>query len=195
MAGNLRLYHNHPAVSIHATLHIMNRSSPSMTPQAREVVADNMKERIYSAITLLAVMAALWQNAGHHSHGGTIISIVGAATALWLATLIATRMSYRAVHGRSITRREYIRTLFTASGLLAPAILPVIIIALSGATHWYNLQTALMASMIISLLSLFLLSFNAGRKIYDSVGRLVVVSMLEMSVGVGVIVLKLAVGE
>lgn len=166
-----------------------------MSPRMREAVAENMKERIYSTITLLAVLAALWQNASHHSHIGTIASILGAAVALWLATLIATRMSYRAVHGRSIHRSEYVKTLFTSSGLIAPAILPAIIIAISGLTHWYNLKTALMAAIVASLLSLFLLSFTAGRKIYDSFGRLILVSTLEMSVGVGVILLKLAVGE
>jgi TRAP-type C4-dicarboxylate transport system permease large subunit len=167
----------------------------TLTPHMREVVAENMKERIYSSITLLAVMAALWQNADHHRSLGTIASILGAAVALWLATLIATRMSYRAVHGKSISRSAYAKTLFASSGLLAPAIPPILIIAISGVTGWYSLKTALMASMVIGLLSLFLLSFTAGRKIYDNIWRLLVVSALEMSVGIGVILLKLAVGE
>lgn len=173
----------------------MDRNIDKITPRMREVIAENMKERIYSTITLLAVLAALWQNAAHHSHTGAIASLLGAAVALWLATLIATRMSYRAVHGRSIARSEYVRTFFTSSGLIAPAILPTVIIGISGVTHWYTLKTALMAAIIASLLSLFLLSFTAGRKIYDSFGRLILVSTLEMSVGIGVILLKLAVGE
>lgn len=154
-----------------------------------------MRERIYSSITLLAVMAALWQNSQHHTHFGAVASIFGAAVALWLATLIAIRMSYRAVHGKGITRREYSRTLFAASGLLAPAMPPVILIAISGVTELYDLKTALMAAMIVGLFSLFLLSFTAGRKIYDSTWRLLLVSSLEMAVGIGVILLKLAVGE
>jgi hypothetical protein len=166
-----------------------------MPPEMREAVAENMKERIYSSITLLAVMAALWQNSGHHTAIGAIASIFGAAVALWLATLIAMRMSYRAVHGKSIKPQDYIKALFTSSGLLAPSAPPIIIIGISGITHLYALKTALMASMVIGLLSLFLLSFSAGRKIYDSTWRLILVSALEMSVGVGVILLKLAVGE
>ncbi len=167
----------------------------TLTPQMREIIADNMRERIYSSITLLAVMAALWQNAQHHTHIGAIASILGAAVALWLATLIAIRMSYRAVHGKGISRREYSRTLFAASGLLAPAAPPILLIALSGLTHLYSLKSALMAAIIVGLLSLFLLSFTAGRKIYDSTWRLLLVSALEMTVGIGVILLKLAVGE
>lgn len=166
-----------------------------LTPQMREIIADNMRERIYSSITLLAVMAALWQNSEHHTHLGTAASIFGAAVALWLATLIAIRMSYRAVHGKGITAKEYSRTLFAASGLLAPAAPPIILVAISGFTDLYSLKTALMASMIIGLFSLFLLSFTAGRKIYDNTWRLLLVSALEMTVGVGVILLKLAVGE
>lgn len=162
---------------------------------AREVVAENMKERVYSTITLLAVLVTMWQNAAHHSHIGAIGSIAGAVIGVWAATLIAARMSYRAVHGKAIDRTDYVRTFFTSSGLLAPAISPILIIAISGLTGWYGLQAALVASMVVSLLSLFALSFSAGRKIYDSVGRLLVVSALEMSVGIGVILLKLAVGE
>jgi hypothetical protein len=161
----------------------------------REIIADNMRERIYSSITLLAVMAALWQNADHHTYLGTIASIFGAAVALWLATLIAIRMSYRAVHGQAISHREYSRTLFAASGLLAPAVPPIILIALSWLTHFYDLKIALGAAMIVGLLSLFILSFTAGRKIYNSTWRLLLVSLLEMAVGIGIIILKLAVGE
>lgn len=166
-----------------------------LTPAMREVVAENMKERVYSTITLLAVLAVMWQNADHHSTLGTIAVIFGSVVALWLATLISIRMSYRAVHGKAISLISYRKALFSASGLLAPAITPIIIIALSGLTDWYGLKEALLAAIAVSLLSLFVLSFTAGRKIYDNFWRLLAVSLLEMSVGVGVILLKLAVGE
>jgi hypothetical protein len=58
-----------------------------------------------------------------------------------------------------------------------------------------SLKTAFMAGAVALLLSLFLLSFTAGRKIYTSPLRLLLVSTAEMSVGVGVILLKLAIGE
>lgn len=167
----------------------------SLTPEMKEVVAENMKERVYSTITLIAVLTVMWQNSGHHSVRGTIAIILGSVVALWLATLISIRMSYRAIHGKAISMGGYRRALFAASGLLAPAVTPIIIVAISGITGWYSLKTALMASMVVSLLSLFALSFNAGRKIYDNFWRLLVVSLFEMSVGVGVILLKLAVGE
>lgn len=166
-----------------------------LSAETRETVAENMKERIYSTITLLAVLATMWQHAQHHTHRGAIVSIIGAALAVWLATLIATRMSHRAVHGKPIDRHDYVKTFFTSSGLLAPAIPPIFFVAVSAVTGWYDLQAALLVSMIVSLLSLFALSFMASRKIYSSIWRQLLVSSLELSVGAGIIVLKLAVGE
>lgn len=165
------------------------------TPEVREVIAENMKERVYSTITLLAVLTVLWQNAEHHRVVPTILTILGSVVALWLATLISIRLSYRAVHGQPIGMSSYRKALFAASGLLAPAVTPILIIAISGLTNWYHLKAALLASMIVSLLSLFLISFTAGRKIYNNLGRLLIVSTLEMSVGVGVILLKIVTGE
>jgi len=99
--------------------------------EALEHIADNMKERIYATITLLAVIAGLWQTAEHHTTQGIIGSIIGTATALWLATLIAARMSHRAIHQRSMTPRGYRRLLFTSSGLFTPAIVPILFVILS----------------------------------------------------------------
>lgn len=161
--------------------------------ESRETIAENMKERVYSTITLLAVLVGLWRD-GDHSVLGAIGAIVGAVVAIWLATLIANRLSYRAVHGKPISRREYVRSFYTASGLLAPAIAPILLV-LGSMTHLYSIQAALTASIVVSLLSLFAFSFVAGRKIYNSLFRLVVVSALEMSVGLVVIALKLAVGK
>lgn len=163
-----------------------------LTPAVREAVAENMKERVYATITLLAVLAASWQHTT--SIKSALIAIAGTVIALWLATLIAARMSYRAVHGRTIELREYRKFIFTSSGLLGPAIAPILLIMFSS-TGLYDLKTALVGSIVVLLLSLFIMSFLAGLKIYDSIPRLFIVSVLEMSVGVGVIVLKLAVGE
>ena len=158
---------------------------PSST---RAHIAENMRERIYATITLLAVIAAHWQTVTHHSVRGTVLAIAGAVIALWMATLISARMSYRAVHGKIVESTEYRRIMFTSAGLLAPAVTPIILVLLA-VTGLYSLATALL------LLSLFLFSFSAGLKIYTSKWRLLAVSLLEMAVGIGVIVLKLLVGE
>jgi len=164
-------------------------------PQAMlEYVAENMKERIYATITLLAMIVALWQTSGEHSVMGSVASILGTVAALWLATLISSRMSHRAVHGKSLTRRDLAKISFTSSGLFVPAILPTIFV-LASTTHVWSLKTAFMASIVALLLSLFVLSFTAGRRIYTSPVRLFIVSLGEMAIGIGVILLKLAIGE
>lgn len=160
----------------------------------REHLAENMKERVYATITLVAVIAALWQTAEHHSMGGILASIGGTALALWAATIIAARVSYRAVYSRSMNGGEVTKLFFTSSGLLAPAIFPVLLVLFS-TTGILSQKDALFASMIALLLSLFGLSFMAGRRIYTRLSRVLLISFLEMLVGVGVIALKLAVGE
>jgi hypothetical protein len=166
----------------------------TLPPERLEHIAENMKERIYATLTLLAVIAALWQTAQHHTAAGAIASIVGSVAALWLATIISARMSYRAVHAKRMSVGNYRKIIFTSSGLFAPAIAPVLFILVS-LTGLFSLGTALVASMITLALSLFLFSFIAGRRIYGFGARLLVISSLEMLLGIGVIALKLAVGE
>jgi hypothetical protein len=93
-----------------------------------------------------------------------------------------------------MARRDLGRLAFTSSGLFVPAIVPILLVLVS-TTGMISLKTAFMAGSVALLLSLFLLSFTAGRKIYASPLRLVIVSTAEMSVGIGVILLKLAIGE
>jgi hypothetical protein len=163
--------------------------------EQKESIAENLKERVYSTISLLAVLSVLWSSSTKHSHISVIYSIIGTVVALWLATLIANRMSYRAIYGTSINGRAYVKTIYTTSGLLAPALLPIFLVGLSGVTGWYDLDTALLVSIGVSLLFLFGLSFSTGWKLYNNIWRLLLVSGLEMLVGASVILLKLAVGE
>jgi hypothetical protein len=166
----------------------------NFSPEQREHIAENMKERIYATITLLAVMTGLWQSANTHTVVGSVLIVIGTVVALWLATLISARMSYRAIHSRPMIASEYRKLLFTSSGLFAPTLLPVLLICFS-ATNIISLKTALMTGMIILAVSLFVLSFIGGWRIYDNRLRLLFVSSLEMLLGVGVIVLKLVLGE
>lgn len=166
----------------------------ALSTERLEHIAENMKERVYATLTLLAVITALWQTADHHTAAGAIASIVGSTTALWLATIISARMSYRAVHGKRMSVGNYRKMIFTSSGLFAPAIAPAIFILVSS-TGAITLSTALLASVVVLAFSLFLFSFVAGRRIYGFGFRLIAISALEMLLGIGVIALKLAVGE
>ncbi|HCH34810.1 MAG: hypothetical protein UY35_C0001G0119 [Candidatus Saccharibacteria bacterium GW2011_GWC2_48_9] len=170
------------------------RKFESLSLEAREQFAENTRERIYSTITLLAVLAALWHTVQYHSALGVIASIAGTVVGLWLATLMSDRMSYRAVHGRGMPIEKYRKILFAASGLLAPAAAPLILVALS-MTEILTLKTALTISIILLLLSLFLFSVVGSRRIYASKQKILIISLLELLIGIGVVALKLLIGE
>lgn len=162
--------------------------------EAREQFAENTKERIYSTITLLAVVTALWHSSAHHSALGTLGAIIGTVVALWLATLMAARMSYRAVHARGMPLETYRNMFFSASGLLAPAAAPVFFVLLS-MTGMFELHVALFVSMIVLLLSMFLFSVLGSRRIYGSWLKVLGISLAELCIGVSVVVIKLVAGE
>lgn len=162
--------------------------------EAREQFAENTKERIYSTITLLAVVTALWHSAVHHSHIGTLAAIVGTVGALWMATLMADRMSYRAVHGRSMPTQKYREMFFSASGLLTPAVAPMFFVAIS-MSGAFSLSVALLVSMIVLLLSMFFFSVMGARRIYDSWLKVLTISLVELSIGLVVVGIKLLAGE
>jgi hypothetical protein len=173
---------------------LLKRRTEHQSRVSLELTAENMKERIYATITLIAVIITLWQTSDHHTAKGAIASILGTSTALWLATLVSARVSHHVVKGKSMTAGELRKLFFASSGLFAPAFLPVLLIVLSR-NGWMSLETALLVSIITLLLSLFALSFMAARRIYKSPLQLIFISSLELLVGIGVVLLKLAVGE
>lgn len=162
--------------------------------EAREQFAENTKERIYSTITLLAVVTTLWHTSTHHSPVSVLATIVGSVVALWLATLMSARMSYRAVHGRSIPTSEYRKIFFSASGLLAPALLPSLLVV-SSMLGMLELKIVLLASMVTLLLSLLLFSVMGSRRVYTSKAKVVLISLAELGIGLLVVGLKLVAGE
>lgn len=163
--------------------------------EERQLVAGNLRERVYSTITLLAVMVIVWQHAEHHSTIGAVGTIVGTVIALWAASLISARISYRAIHGKPISMRRYIKTFIESTGLLMPAIAPIVLIVIGGITGWYDLQEGIGIAIGFNLLFLFATSFSSSRKIYDTLPRQLVVSLLEMSLGLGVVLLKMLIGK
>ncbi len=163
-----------------------------LPPERRQEFAEHLRERIYATLTLLAVMVALWQHPEEHSVLGVVGIVAGTVVALWLATVIAARMSYRMVHESSELEPKFREVATSASGLLAPAGAPVFF-ALLSLTGLISLKTALFIGVLSLVLSMFFFSLYAGRKSSDSAGKIVLYSLLQMTLGVGVVLLKLAV--
>ena len=168
----------------------MSRKSRNTLQEQRIKYAELLRERIYSTITLLAVMVVMWQHPGSHSALGVIGAIIGTVGALWLATLIASRMSYRIVHDNKELESHYRKASAAASGLLAPAAAPIffVIVSMPGLI---DLKTALLLSVVVLVLSLFLFSLVSGRKIANSRLSLFFYSMMQLALGLAVVALKL----
>lgn len=173
----------------------MTRTRPDidkLSDSERAIFAETLRERIYATITLLAVLTVMWQHPEEHSVVGTIGIIYGTVGALWLATIIAARMSYRAVHAKDELEPRYHEAVQTASGLLVPAVSPTIF-ALISLTGIISLQTALFIGMASLILSLFFFSVYAGRKSTDKFSRVLMYSLLQTGLGIAVVGLKILV--
>lgn len=126
----------------------------------------------------------MWQHPTEHSALGVLGVILGTVVALWLATTIAARMSYRMVHSSS-EQEPKMREVFTlASGLLAPAAAPAffVLFALPG---FISIKVALSIGVLSLVLSLFFFSLYAGRKSTDGLSKILLYSVLQMALGVG----------
>lgn len=169
-----------------------NRHQPSYTAKQRNQFAEILRERIYATITLLAVIVTLWRHPGEHSTLGTIGIILGTVVALWFATMIAARMSYRIIHSSEEADEKSWEASVSARGLLAPAGAPIFFILLSF-THLIDLRTALFLGIASLVLSLFLFSLYSGRKSSDSWAKILFYSLLQLALGVAIVTLKIAI--
>lgn len=163
-----------------------------LPPEERAIFAETLRERIYSTITLLAVIVVLWQHPSDHRALGVIGIIYGTVGALWLATIIASRMSYRIVHDDHELGPRSHEAIQAASGLLVPATAPALFV-LASLTGLISLATALFFGMVSLILSLFFFSVFAGRKLSDRPGKILLYSLLQLGLGIGVVALKLLV--
>jgi len=161
-----------------------------LSEQQLDYIADFMKERIYATITLLAVIAILWEGAGHYTPGKAALSILATALALWLASSISTQMSYKVAHGKIMPRRQFISNEVKHAVLLLSAFFPLLLVGVSS-LGFISLKLALFVAMITSIGSLFLWSIRAGRSMHSSFKVILVVGCLETLVGLGVVALKI----
>lgn len=160
--------------------------------EQRAMFAESLRERIYSTITLLAVVVGLWQHPTEYRPIGVIGVIFGTVFALWLATIFASRMSAQIIHIGDKVESSHHETVRAASGLLAPAGAPIFFVLLS-MVGIITIQTALLIGVFSLILSLFLFSVYAGRKTTNKFSKVLMYSALQMILGIGIVALKLVV--
>lgn len=166
----------------------------ALSPIEVENYTEFFKERIYSTITLLALLATLWRSAEHMSPLGAAASVFGTAVALWLAIGISSRMSYQVVNGKRMSLEAYGKILRSHAGLLIPAMPPLVMIAFS-ATGLISLEVGLVISIVLLLISFAGFSYYAGRKIHSNGIEILLTTLLELSLGIGIIALKVLAGH
>jgi hypothetical protein len=159
-----------------------------------EEITEFLKERIYATITLLALLATLWQTAEHITAKGAIFSVIGTVIGLWLAVGVSARMSYKVAHGKNMDIAEYIKISRAHSALLAPAF-PVVVLILVSLTDLISLKTALFISMLVLLLSFAGFSLMAGRRIHSNWMEILITSGFEILLGIGIIAIKMFAGH
>ncbi|PZT73802.1 MULTISPECIES: hypothetical protein [unclassified Streptomyces] len=158
-----------------------------------EALSERLKERIYAAITMLAVVVGMAQNA-HTRHRTAALYITGTAVGLWLATLVADTQAHRVIHRRMPVRRDLRHLAFVSSPLLSCAVGPLLMVALSAAGA-VGLSTALWIAVGVDVCSLAGWGFAGGRRMGDGVLLSSVAGVANAVIGLGVVLVKVVTGH
>ncbi|MFF2503713.1 hypothetical protein ACFVTY_10120 [Streptomyces sp. NPDC058067] len=158
-----------------------------------DTLRERLKERIYAAITMVAVVVGLAQNP-HTEHWTAAVYVAGTAVGLWLATLVADVQSHRVVHKRFPGRAEVRHMLYVTSPLLSSAAGPLLMDALSaaGALH---LSTALWTAVGADIAGLAAWGYAGGRRMGGGLLVSCLAAVVDAAIGVGVVGVKLVAGH
>jgi hypothetical protein len=156
-------------------------------------LADRLKERIYAALTIIAVALGLALS-GSATHLAAALSVVGTSLGLWLATIAAEEQAHRTVHGHLMDAAELRHMLFVSSPLLTAAVGPLVLVGLS-ALGALPLTAALYVSVGVDTAGLFVWGCLSGRRMGASVPGAVLVGLIDLLIGGIVIGIKLAAGH
>lgn len=135
-------------------------SDPST--DARQIRADQLKERIYLTFAALAVVLAL----GSHSEEDAVaalttlvVTVLGTLLAIFLADIL----SHLVVHERMLTASEFRHATLSSFGALGAVTLPFAFLVVAAFGLW-STMAALRASAIALLVALVVIGFAAARR-------------------------------
>ncbi|MEV8100668.1 hypothetical protein [Kitasatospora sp. NPDC085879] len=155
-----------------------------------DALTEQLKERIYATITMVAVVVGLsvvedlttWKAA---------LAVCATAVGLWLASLVADEQAYRIVHRRMASGRALRRMLFVSSPLLLSAVGPLLLIG-AAAVGLMALHTALLASVVVSVVALFVWGCVSGLRMGSGPFAAIVAGIVDAVIGLAVVLVKLA---
>ncbi|MFI1393410.1 hypothetical protein [Streptomyces sp. NPDC020681] len=161
--------------------------------RAGDTTAARLKERIYAAITLTAVVVTLAE-ADQPEYAEAALTVTVSALGVWMATLVADEQSHRAVFGRRATRAEIRTSLFVSSPLMLVAVGPLVLIGLS-ALGVMHLETALLIAAGVEVATLFLWGWRAGLRMGNGPLSALISGLLDTLIGAAVVAVKLLAGH
>jgi hypothetical protein len=151
-----------------------------------ELLADSLKERIYASLALLAVLLTLDPTHSSTTHAAIVIG--GTALSLWLASIVSAQMAHRMVFGQP-DEEKFEKDRQRHAPLLASAVLPLILVGLSG-LHVFSLERAITISIWTILLSLIFWSVASARSMHASKLATLMLAGISLLIGLGVVALK-----
>ncbi|MGW6908264.1 hypothetical protein [Streptomyces sp. NPDC054940] len=161
--------------------------------RAGDIAAARLKERIYAALSLTAVIIALAET-DHPEHLESALTVAVTALGIWLATLVADEQSHRALTRRSATLQEIRTTLHVSSPLLLTAAGPLVLIGIS-ALGALELETALLISAGVEVVTLFLWGWRTGLRIGNGPLSALLSGLVDTLIGIAVVAVKLLAGH
>jgi len=166
------------------------RQFDRLPDEKKEQYVDLLKERIYASITLIAILSGQLPHAERIKPLSLLLSIFGTVFALWGATIIAHRLSYRVVHGEDRTRQSYRKLAMSSFGLLIPAIVPSVV-TFGSVAGLYDVTSAIIVSIVLLLVTLFGFALMATSRVYKSWIRIILIALAEVALGCVIVGIKI----
>ncbi len=163
------------------------------TEQQKEYIADLLKERIYATLALLAVLISI--DTQHSSPLHATYIICGTIISLWAASIVATQMSRRMIfQGELDHSQETKHQIRRHAPMLASLVFPLIMIWLA-MIQFISLGVAINISIISSLALLAGWSIGSARSLSAKKIPTFILVIIELSIGLGIVGLKIVVGH
>ena len=162
------------------------------TNEKREIYAEFLSERIYGAITLLAVNISLLVNISTVTIGHAYAMVIFTTLGLWAASLFAFFMSYKIVHGQLIPRAKLARSVIAHRGILDSA-LPSIILLTVAAFGIISIETALITDVVLAMTTRAVMTIQASKSTYSNIKIAVISVAIQFVIGAAIIGIKLAI--
>jgi hypothetical protein len=123
-----------------------------------------LRERLYGAISCLAMLAVLARYTSADTNAWTRVLDVAVATGgLWAASLLADWLAHLGVHRRAPLGRTTLRMLRSSGQILEAALVPLLLLVAAG-LGWLHTDVAMWTAIWVLVAELGIITFLAVRR-------------------------------